>query len=113
MEEAARAIVEGYYQAINQGSVEKMVSYVSEDVLVLFPEESRNWQGIATATLKFTDMFKRNPNFRASFRHLGCERRGEALEVSIQAEFSSDGGSNERVMRYLIRNGKICQIVHV
>ena len=67
---SATAVITEYYSAMNQHCLDQVLSYLHQDVLVTFPEEERNWQGVEVAREKFSGMFQRMPSFTGRFEVL-------------------------------------------
>ena len=52
-----------HYEALNCKDIPAALERLDEDVLVRFPEERRNWSGVAAAQDKFTVMLEKMPGF--------------------------------------------------
>lgn len=107
-ESTATAVLQSYYNAMNEHDVDKSISFLSEDVEVTFPEVERNWNGRGNGKVKFEGMFARMPGFTGSFEL--CE--GGVLEnetcnqitltVSCRFICRESGSDSQRNMRYTI-----------
>mmetsp|Transcript_62804 Transcript_62804/g.187262 ORF Transcript_62804/g.187262 Transcript_62804/m.187262 type:complete len:117 (+) Transcript_62804:90-440(+) len=110
--EAARTLVERYYSAIAAHDVAAMLDCVSEDVSVTFPDSGRDWQGRASAEVKFAGWFQSQPDVLVrDLTITACFECAEGREVAV--ELSCDFGSGLRSMGYRVRDGAIAVISHL
>jgi hypothetical protein len=112
-----------YYAAMNSHSVEAVLLFLDDDIAVDFPEADRNWNSIATAKEKFSDMFVRLPTFTGGFEVIQCEAKGttdeksDGIFIQMKCRFSciATEMQSRREMRYLVSrtNWKIKEIHHL
>lgn len=62
----ALKILEEYYDALNRHDIPSTLACMDDEVMVRFPDESRNWKGLTTAKQKFGQMFEKIPGFAGS-----------------------------------------------
>mmetsp|Transcript_11568 Transcript_11568/g.15926 ORF Transcript_11568/g.15926 Transcript_11568/m.15926 type:complete len:128 (-) Transcript_11568:1044-1427(-) len=117
-------VLREYYNAMNKQDLLKALSFLGEDVMVIFPESDRNWSGKTIAKEKFEGMFKRMPGFYGEFdinsvtksNRFNSEVSSEVVEVKASCRFSSSINNevSKRDMEYTIDipTGKILKIVH-
>lgn len=57
-----KAVLDGYYTAMNTHQMDNILPYLSADVCVTFPDSSRNWRTTKLAREKFGGWFKSSPD---------------------------------------------------
>ena len=119
VEEKAIEILRKYYNAMNEQNSLNAIFFLREDVIVIFPENERNWNGKTLAKEKFEGMFKKMPGFHGEFDVISVKvfDSSQVAEIETNCRFFSSI-SNEvstRDMKYTIDiiTEKILQIVHL
>eukprot|EP00927_Polykrikos_kofoidii_P050871 TRINITY_DN44720_c0_g1_i1.p1 TRINITY_DN44720_c0_g1~~TRINITY_DN44720_c0_g1_i1.p1 ORF type:complete len:113 (+),score=19.47 TRINITY_DN44720_c0_g1_i1:113-451(+) len=106
-----RKIVSAYYDAMTAHDPAGMAAACCDDIEVTFPDSSRNWSSVATASQKFSGMFEALPNFAAQWDF--DENESSPGRSVVLANFTADNYDQRRKMVYTLRDGKIARIDHV
>ena len=108
-------VLNSYYDALNQQDLFAAVTMLDEDVLVLFPEDSRNWSGAETAVGKFRNMFNSLPGFQGSITITNWKHEvDDSVSIYARCHFQciQTRYNAERDMMYGVKDNKIFLIDH-
>ena len=90
-------VLDRYFGALSGRDVEATIVNMDENVLVRYPEEpgkpNKSWAGHAKARSRYGKMFKRSPNFKASYTPLpgaDPEMEGYYATMMVSAKFECD-----------------------
>jgi hypothetical protein len=108
-------VLNTYYDAINQQDLFAAVSLLDDEVLVLFPEDWRNWCGADTAVGKFRNMFNAYPGIQGSIQIWHWQREPDnSVSLSAHCHFQciQSNYQADREMMYGVKDKKIFLIDH-
>lgn len=116
----AKDLIQSYYCAMNNRSVDDSISFLSNDIEVEFIDDpSKNWKGLDLARSKFTGMFERMPNFVGTINKINTEEHDLSLKLySVKADCRfacpTSESDSTRTMNYIVnvKDLKIIKIVH-
>jgi ketosteroid isomerase-like protein len=110
----AKIILDKYYQALNSKDIPAAVALLDSDVIVTYPNGSKNYTGAATAADKYRALFNTLPEFQATISHVDANLEADALAMRINCHIkcSKTGLDKATDMIFVVKAGKIVLVEH-
>lgn len=111
-EEAALLLLDNYVQALCNQDILRVVSYLDSEVLVRYPDSSRNWCTALRAYEKFSIMFSKMPSLKVKYEvvEVTYERNVTTILSAFQFSCEISGTYTTKALTFVIRFDKIILI---